>query len=134
MRILLDTHMILWAMTDDMRLPEKARDLISDSSNELFFSIASVWEIAIKHAFKPAKMLINGKEFLEKCEFFGLTPLLINDKHVIVLETLKRADQAPPHHDPFDRIMIAQAKCEALSFLTHDSLLPYYQESCIMYV
>ena len=56
----------------------------------------------------------------------------MRDKHVFALETIKREENAPLHHDPFDRMLIAQAKAENLSFVTHDSLLPYYGEKCIV--
>ena len=61
-------------------------------------------------------------------------PVEIRNKHVFTLETIKRKEGVPPHHDPFDRLLIAQAKAEKMSFLTHDSLIPYYEEQCIVQV
>ena len=60
--------------------------------------------------------------------------LSLNSGHILTLETLIRPDDAPPHKDPFDRILIAQAKSEDMIFLTHDDLIPYYSEPCIMFV
>lgn len=87
----------------DPKLPKKARDIILDEENEIFYSTASVWEIMIKHMLHPDKIRISGR-LLEK------------------------------DNDPFDRIMVAQAKVEQMMFLTHDSLIPYYEESFIISV
>ena len=59
-------------------------------------------------------------------------PVEMRDKHVHALETITRAEGAPPQHDPFDRMLIAQAKAENMALITHDALLPFYQESCIV--
>ena len=64
----------------------------------------------------------------------GCLSIEMRDKHVFALETITRSEGAPPHHDPFDRMLIAQAKAENMSFVTHDSLLPYYEEKCIIAV
>ena len=64
----------------------------------------------------------------------GFLPVEMRDKHVFALDPLTRGENAPPHHDPFDRMLIAQAKTENLSFLTHDAILPYYNEPCIVQV
>lgn len=77
---------------------------------------------------------MSGNLLEKGCEENGYIVLPILNKHVSVLETLKRQDNAPKHNDPFDRIMIAQAKAESLMFLTHDSLIPYYNESFIISV
>ena len=134
MRILLDTHILLWALENNPKLPERAYQLISDETNELFFSTASVWEITIKHLAKPDKMLISGEDLAHLCEQAGYNALPILNQHVFQLNTLKRPENAPPHHDPFDRMMIAQAKAEKIIFMTHDALLPDYSENCILYV
>ena len=72
MRLLLDTHIILWAMNGNNELTGIARDLISDPSNAVFYSIASVWEVTIKHIAHPDKMLITGEKFSENCKKDGL--------------------------------------------------------------
>lgn len=121
-------------MLNDPKLPERTRDIILDRKNEIFYSTASVWEITIKHMLHPDKLRING-DLLEKgCEENGyiVTPIL--NKHVSVLETLKRSKDAPRHNDPFDRILVAQAKAEGIMFLTHDSLISYYDEPFIISV
>lgn len=134
MRILLDTHMLLWSLSNDPKLPEKARDLIMDRENELFYSVASMREVTIKHLAHPDRMRISGSKLAEGCDRLGIQSLAITQNHVRKLETLKRPETALAHNDPFDKILIAQAKAEDLIFLTHDSLIPYYQETCILHV
>ena len=130
MKVLLDTHIILWFLTNDSHLSDEAKEIILDERNEIFYSSASVWEVAIKHMKNPKSIRISGSKLSDGCQQVGP----INDSHVSVLETLNRPEGAPPHNDPFDRIMIAQAKAERLRFVTHDSLLPYYGESCLLIV
>jgi PIN domain nuclease of toxin-antitoxin system len=91
-----------------------------------------VWEIAIKHALHPDNVAFTGKELAGFCKEAGFLPLEVRDRHVFALETLSRPADAPRHNDPFDRMLIAQAKAENMVFLTHDSLIPYYGEQCIM--
>lgn len=134
MRILIDTHIAIWAVMNDPKLPERAKDIILDEENEIFYSTASVWEITIKHMLHPDKLRISGSLLEKGCEDNGYLVLPIFNKHVSALETLRRPENAPRHNDPFDRIMVAQAKVENLRFLTHDSLVPYYEEPFIISV
>ena len=82
----------------------------------------------------PDKLRINGSLLERGCEENGYPVLPVLNKHVSALETLKRPKDAPQHNDPFDRIMVAQAKAEGIMFLTHDSLIPYYNEPFIISV
>ena len=132
MNILLDTHILLWAITGNEKLSEKAKALIMNQDTMVFYSVASIWEISIKHAIRPESVPFSGKEVSEYCHKAGYEPLGISDRHVFSLDTLHRDVTARPHNDPFDRIMIAQAKSENMLFLTHDSLLPAYNEPCII--
>ena len=134
MNILLDTHILIWALNEDPRLPEKAKEMILDEDNAVYYSSVSIWEIAIKHAKYPDEIEFSGKELAQFCQEAGFLAVEMRDKHVFALETITRVEGAPPHHDPFDRMLIAQAKAENLSFVTHDSLLPYYKEKCIISV
>ena len=134
MNILLDTHILIWALNEDPRLPEKAKEMILDEDNAVYYSSVSIWEIAIKHAKYPDEIEFSGKELSQFCQEAGFLAVEMRDKHVFALETITRVEGAPPHHDPFDRMLIAQAKAENLSFVTHDSLLPYYEEKCIISV
>jgi PIN domain nuclease of toxin-antitoxin system len=121
MNLLLDTHIALWALTDDPRLPDAARSLIMDVGNRVFTSVASMWEIAIKHALKPDRIPLSGTEYLHFCEQAGYESLPIRESHVTALESLPAV-----HSDPFDRILVAQARAESLVFLTHDAALAAY--------
>ena len=132
MNLLLDTHLLIWALNDDPKLPQAARDLILDPDNTIYYSAASILEVSIKHSNHPDNVPFNGKTLSQYCREAGFLPLEIREKHVLALETLTRPDTAPPHRDPFDRILLAQAKNENLSFLTHDELIPYYKEPCIL--
>lgn len=132
MNLLLDTHILIWALNEDPRLPVKARTLILDPDNAIYYSPVSIWEVAIKHAIHPEHIVFTGKELSQYCQEAGFLPVEMRDKHVYALETLTRSAGAPAHHDPFDRMLVAQAKAENLSFLTHDSLIPYYDEKCII--
>lgn len=134
MRMLIDTHIAVWAVLNDPKLSQKAKDMILDEGNEVFYSTASVWEITIKHMLHPDKIRMSGSLFEKGCEDNGYIVLPVFNQHVSALETLKRPENAPKHNDPFDRILIAQAKAENLMFLTHDSLIPYYEENFIISV
>ena len=134
MNLLLDTHLLIWALNEDPRLPDKAREMLLDPDNAVYYSAVSIWEVSIKHVNHPDNVTFTGKELSQYCQEAGFLPVEMRDKHVYALETLSRAEGAPPHRDPFDRMLIAQAKAENLSFLTHDSLLPYYEEPCIISV
>ena len=134
MKLLLDTHIILWALDDNLRLPSQARELILDEKNDIYYSAASVWETTIKYMAKPDKIHISGSKLSELCREMGYRMLPITDNHVKALETLIYHNQDQTHNDPFDRIMIAQAKAERLRFVTHDSKIPFYEEACVMAV
>lgn len=134
MKILLDTHIALWALTDTAKLSEEVIQMLESEKNEVYYSIASIWEIAIKHKIRPEQMPISEEEFARLCEKTGFTQLPIEPEHIFLLKTLTRPVEAPKHNDPFDRILLVQAKYEKLSFITHDSLIPYYCENCILSV
>lgn len=128
--VLLDTHIILWAMSKDSKLNTKMRDIILNPNNRLFYSIASMWEVQIKYALK--KIPISGIEFMHYCEQSGYHKLPIDDLHVVELAGLQRDESGPPHNDPFDRIMLSQAKAEGFTFLTHDPFFRGYNEPCVV--
>ncbi len=131
MRYLLDTHVLFWAMSSEEKLSENVLKTINNPENEIFFSSASVWEVVIKHGKDPSKMPVTGEEFAEGCLQAGFIPLSVENDHVIAVSTLQRRSGEPPHNDPFDRVLIAQAKTENMILLTHDSLLGGYGESCV---
>ena len=134
MKILLDTHIILWALNGSDELTEDTRTLISEPSNDVYYSVASLWEVTIKHIAHPNQMLISGSQLSDRCKKMGFVLLPIHEMHVKGLEDLKLASSAKPHNDPFDRLLLAQAKTEGMKFVTHDSLIPGYNEECVLSV
>lgn len=129
MRILLDTHIALWILSDDPRLSKNARVLIEDETNELYISTVSLWEIEIKNNKRPEKMKTNAKDFLYYCNQAGFIPLAIDNNHVINLTTL-----SDKHNDPFDRMLLSQAGFENLKLMTHDSKIISYDVDYILAV
>mgnify|MGYP002858831668 CR=1 FL=1 len=134
MKILCDTHIIIWYLTGDERLPQKARTLLDDVNNTIYFSIVSVWEVAIKHNRKPEKLTLSPQAFVNFCNEQGFVEYPLNRQHIFTVDTLTRPEAAPEHHDPFDKLLISQAKTDGLTFLTHDTLIPYYNEPSVMAV
>ena len=134
MNLLLDTHIAIWALNDDPALSEKARELILDPDNTIYYSSVSVWEVLLKHERHPDNIPFDEKDFSEGCREAGFVPLSLVEKHVLAVHTLSRPADSKEHNDPFDRLLLAQAKVENLSFLTHDELIPGYTEACIVSV
>lgn len=132
MNLLLDTHIAIWALNDDPALSEKARALILDPDNAIYYSVLSVWEVLLKHARRPREIPFNETDFSEGCKAAGFFPLNLADKHILAVRTLSRPADCKEHNDPFDRLLLAQAKVENLSFLTHDELIAGYDETCIV--
>ena len=132
MNLLLDTHIAIWALNDDPALSEKARELILDPDNTIYYSTVSVWEVLLKHTRRPGNIPFDESDFSEGCREAGFVPLSLTDKHVLAVHTLSRPNNIREHNDPFDRLLLAQAKVENLSFLTHDELIPGYEEKCVI--
>ena len=127
MRLLLDTHVALWAITDSPRLSSQARELILTPTNRIFVSVASLWEIAIKHGLGRGDMPLSGKEAMGYFQQSGYTFLAISPEHAVGVERL------PSHHqDPFDRILVSQAINEPLRLLTHDAIVAKYSDLAIL--
>ena len=134
MNLLLDTHIAIWALNDDPVLTERARELILNPDNTLYYSTVSVWEVLLKHSRRPENIPFDEKDFSDGCKAAGFLPLGLADKHVLAVNTLSRPDNIKEHNDPFDRLLLAQAKVENMFFLTHDELIPGYGERCIIQV
>ena len=126
MKILLDTHILLWFCTGDEKLSVKARELIADEENKIYYSILSVWEVEIKHAAHPDRISMSGKRLLEHCQLLGFIPVSLESEHILSVRNLTRKENTPPHHDPFDRLMICQAIVENMIFMTHDARIAEY--------
>lgn len=124
MKLLLDTHVLIWAATGDSKLSRKAAQLIDDETNTLYFSAASIWELTIKGVDRTGvSPSLLRKELLDA----GYAELPITSAHGLTVGTL------PNHHrDPFDRIMVAQAVAEGISLVTHDSAMHSYPHTIIV--
>lgn len=124
MRRLLDTHIAIWAVTGDDRLPPATADVIRDRSIEIYVSAATLWEIAIKNALPVARRNAIPFSAAEAADWFERTELSIlpvKAAHTIAVENLP-----PIHKDPFDRLLVAQAATEPMILLTHDARLAAY--------
>lgn len=119
---LIDTHLLLWAAGDPDRLPSRARAVLDDVTNEILFSAASIWEIAIKASLSRTDFLVEAGPFAAALLTHGYLELPVSSVHAARVQSL------PPHHrDPFDRILIAQADIQQVTLLTHDEQLRSYQ-------
>lgn len=127
MNLLLDTHIALWAITDSPKLASTARDLILAQTSTVFVSVASLWEVGIKHALQRGDMPVSGKAALDYFREAGYRILPIEAEHAAAVETL------PSHHqDPFDRLLVAQALTEPLRLITHDRQIARYSDTIIL--
>lgn len=126
MNLLLDTHVALWAITDSPKLPPHARDLILSPRTTVWVSAASIWEITIKHALARGDMPVSGRQAMAHFEAAGYRFLPIAPEHAAAVEDLPRH-----HHDPFDRLLVAQALVEPMRLMTHDPVLPLYSDTVI---
>jgi len=124
MNLLLDTHVLLWALADDPALSAAARAAITDGRNVVFVSAATAWEIAIKQAL--GKLRAPTDSYLQELQRHRFTPLDITTEHALAVEHLP-----PLHADPFDRLLVAQAQIEKLTLVTHDKRIRDYAVATI---
>jgi PIN domain nuclease of toxin-antitoxin system len=120
-KLLLDTHLLLWAAGEPERLSTRARALINDAGNELLFSPASLWEIAIKRGLGRRDFQVDARLLRRGLLDNGYGELPIVSDHVVAIE-----DLPPIHRDPFDRVLVAQATVEGIALLTMDPLVARY--------
>jgi PIN domain nuclease of toxin-antitoxin system len=121
MKLLLDTHLLLWAAGEPRRLPKQARILIDNPDNELLFSAASLWEVVIKRGLGREDFVVDARLLRRGLLDNGYSELPIVSDHVVAIDSLP-----PIHKDPFDRILVAQATVEGVTLLTNDSLVSQY--------
>lgn len=126
MKILLDTHILIWMLVDSPFLSREARALLASSENEMYYSSVSIAEISIKHKVHPEEMALSGDEAAGVIPELGCMTLDFKPKHAATLDSL------PPHHrDPFDRMLLAQAKEEGMKLMSHDNRFPAYGDFVI---
>lgn len=121
MKLLLDTHLLIWAAGFPDRLPVEARELIEDEGNELLFSAASLWEVAIKSALGREDFAVDARLLRRGLLDNGYGELPVASEHAVAIDGLP-----PIHKDPFDRLLIAQSMVEGIVLLTADSLVGQY--------
>lgn len=121
MKLLLDTHILLWAAGFPERLPSAAREFLTNVENELLFSAASLWEIAIKNALGREDFRVDPRLLRQNLLANGYSELPVTGQHVIGVDSLPSL-----HKDPFDRLLLAQAVCEGITFVTSDTQLARY--------
>ncbi|MEI2737034.1 MAG: type II toxin-antitoxin system VapC family toxin [Rhodoblastus sp.] len=128
MRLLLDTHIAIWSLTDPDMLSSRVRALLSDPDNDVYISAASIWEIAIKHALgkRAGAPPFGAQEAIGVFSEVGYDFLAVSPDHAAAVETL------PMHHaDPFDRLLVAQALIEPMRLVTADPMVARYSDTTI---
>jgi PIN domain nuclease of toxin-antitoxin system len=126
LNILLDTHVALWAIVDDSRLSDEAKGMIAAPQNNIWVSVVSLWEIAIKFNLQKGDMPVSGEQASSYFKKAGYRMLAVELEHVLALEKLDNH-----HQDPFDRLLIAQAAAEPMRLMTHDKLVSMYSDAII---
>jgi PIN domain nuclease of toxin-antitoxin system len=120
-KLLLDTHLLLWAAEGIQCVPPGARALMADPENELVFSVASLWEIVIKNGLGRPDFAVDARVLRRALIDNGYRELPILSEHAVAVEALP-----PIHKDPFDRLLIAQATVEGIPLLTDDAIMARY--------
>lgn len=126
MKLLLDTHILLWSAGQPDKLSDEARTLLLDTSNVLYFSAASIWEIVIKRGLGRDDFKVDPLRLLKQLVINGYEEVAVSSDHALAVEVLP-----PLHKDPFDRILIAQARAEGMLLLTADSQVSHYGDGIV---
>jgi PIN domain nuclease of toxin-antitoxin system len=121
LNLLLDTHLLLWAASEPQRLTAKSRTLLLDPANHLLFSAASLWEISIKNGLERSDFNIDPRRLWRMLVINGYRELPVTSEHTVAVNDLPHL-----HKDPFDRILVAQARVEGLTLLTADKMVAKY--------
>jgi len=121
MRLLLDTHLLLWAAGTPKRLSASTRKAIESPDHHLFFSVASIWEIVIKRGLERPGFQVDAHLLRRGLLDNGYAELAITGEHALAIQALP-----PIHKDPFDRLLVAQATTEGMTFLTADANVALY--------
>ena len=127
MKLLLDTHILLWSAGQPDRLSAEARSLLLDPSSILFFSAASIWEIVIKRSLGRDDFKVDPVRLLKQLVINGYEEVAVSSDHALAVDVLPAL-----HKDPFDRILIAQARTEGMLLLTADCQVSLYGDGIMM--
>jgi PIN domain nuclease of toxin-antitoxin system len=126
-KLLLDTHILLWAAGQPEKLSKSTRDLLAKDENRLFFSAANIWEIVIKLGLGRKDFKVDPYRLRKMLVVHGYTELPITAEHALKVNSLPLL-----HKDPFDRMLLAQARAEGMQLLTADAAVSQYQDSVLM--
>ncbi len=121
MRVLLDTHLLLWSAAGSRRLSKPVRAMILDPQNEVYFSSASIWEVAIKNGLNRKDFRVDPQALVRALAQGGFAELPVSVAHAAAVDGLPAI-----HRDPFDRMLVAQAYAEPMTLLTNDAILAGY--------
>ena len=124
MKLLLDTNALIWWLKDNPKLGAHARSLIEDSQTVVIVSIVSLWEVTIK--WRIGKLEYSGTSLMGLLTELGITPIFVTPSHLLAIDTL-----ALHHRDPFDHMILAQAKAEGAQIVTSDEEMTFYGVPCI---
>ena len=124
MNLLLDTHLLLWAASEPKRLSARARALLLDPANQPVFSSTSLWEISIKQSLGRADFNVDPRRLWRMMLLHGYRELSVTCEHTIAINDLPNL-----HKDPFDRILVAQARVEGMMLLTVDKEVAKYGDA-----
>ena len=131
MKLLLDTHILLWTLLDSPELPQRARESISDPKNEIYYSIVVPWKVEIKNIKHPGALTLSADMLMTGSDMSGFKRMPVMAKHNLYLKKLKTIKN---YQDPFDRIQLCQAAVEGMIFISADSKLVQYAEDCLLKV
>jgi len=126
MRLLVDTHLLIWSLTHSSRLSPKARTLLEDPQNDLVFSVVSLWETGVKRALNRSDFVIDAHVLRGELLVGGYRELGVSGEHALAVSQLPAL-----HKDPFDRLLLCQALVEGLTLVTNDSELMQYPVSVL---
>ena len=126
MKYLLDTHILIWALDDPEKISDKAKEIIDEEDNKIYYSILSVVEVEFKRTTRRNKIFFSGEDILKYCDEAGFIQVPLKVEHIFELKNLTRSENFPPHKDPFDKLMLAQSVIEGMIFITHDKRIVEY--------
>ena len=112
--------------------PEKIREIFLNDQNDIFYSSVNILEVEIKRIVRPLDNLPSGEELIGFCSEAGFFPLSLRSEHTLLMKTLQKDTSVKDHKDPYDWLLISQAKSENMKFITHDSKIQHYLENFIV--
>ena len=128
---LADTHLALWLVDGSEKLPAIAKEMMCEGPGPWYLSMVSVWEVMLKHQVRPEQVLVDAETFLRDCEAAGFSALGLDAGHIF---EASRLPLSKSHKDPFDRMLLAQARHEGMTLVTHDNSFSLYGDPHVLLV